>query len=237
MKKRLLTVLCLIFCVLITATACKNTNTECFITGNLKFAKDMNISKMSDYEKDGVKIYETYADNYVFSFIIDCSKVKDFSGTIYFQDKNGEIKYAKTGTLGNNRVVEEYPDYQPGDKIVIKGNNSEIKINIDDFFPGITATEEVKYTSSSSFVYNEKNYKVTDIIKTSGYYIVNFDKKGDDPKNLEPTVYDNNLDKKSGYFINDYKMYITDFLNVENCFYFKFDDSTNVFPIEMNKVS
>ncbi len=239
MKKGILTVLCLIFCIM-TAISCKReVNTERFVTGNLKFAQDMHISKMSDYEKDGVKIYETYADNHVFSFMIDCSKVKDFAGSVYYQDKNGEFKYQHVGHFHNYCYFIELPNYQSGDKIIIKRHNEnmEMKIDIEDFFPGITATEEVRYTSSSSFTYNYKAYKVTDVIKTNGYYIVTFDKTGADPKELHPTIFNHKLDKQSSYFVNDYKMYITDFLNTENCFYFKFEDNVNLFPIELTKVS
>lgn len=237
MKKGILTVLCLIFCIM-TATSCKReVNTKRFVTGNLKFAQDMHISKMSDYEKDGVKIYETYADNHVFSFIVDFSKIKEVVGGPYFKDKNGEFKYNHCRPLEYHRYFYAFPNYQSGDKIILERENGNMEIDIEDFFPGITATEEVRYTSSSSFTYNDKAYKVTDVIKTNGYYIVTFDKTGADPKELHPTIFNHKLDKQSSYFVNDYKMYITDFLNTENCFYFKFEDNVNLFPIELTKVS
>ena len=233
MKKRIACIALLALIVFLT-TSCDLTNLKSFPEGNLKYASEKNMSKFSDFEKDGLKVYETYADSNVFSFIIDLSEVDGFGGTFYLEDKNGTSKYANIGTLGDATYLVYFPKYDETDKLVIVCGTEEMFVQIGEFFPGITAQEEVSYTSGSSFLYKGKHYIVAEVIKTFGYCIVRFNSEGANPKGMNFTVYDHLLKNRSPYFIDDYTMYLTGFMGVEDQLYFKLPNDPDIFTITMN---
>lgn len=232
MKKRIARIALLVLIVLV-ATSCDLVNVKSFPEGNLKYASEKNASKFSDFQKDGLKVYETYADSNVFSFIVDFSGVDGFSGTFYVADQSGNFKYTNIGTLGESVYLVYFPDYNINDNLVIVCKSEEQVVPIGEFFPGITAQEEVHYTSGSTFLYNDELYIVDEIVKTFGYCIVRFNREGADPEGMNFTVYDHLLKNQSPYFIDDYTMYLTHFMGIEDQLYFKLPDDPDVFTIAM----
>ncbi len=231
MKKRLIF---LLICLFIVLTACQKNDKTTFITGNLKLAQENKMSQLSDYEKDIIKINDCYADNDVFSFVMDISKMKQLPSRIKISDSSNNEKFCDIINYNGGKFVITCPDYEEGDRVIVYNDEKTVTAEFSDFFPGITATEEKLYSSESTFLYNKNLYRVCKVTKHFGFYIVEFDRNQSDPKDLKPTVYDNKLENKSSYFINDYKMYLTDFPDLEKCFYFKFDDNPNIMTIEFN---
>ncbi len=233
MKKRIVCIALLMLIVFVT-TSCDMANLKSFPEGALKYAAENNMSKFSDFQQEGFQVYETYADSNVFSFVVDLSGVVGFSGTFYATDQNGNFKYTDIGTLGKSVYLVYFPDYNMSDRLVLVCESEDRAVQIGDFFPGITASEEIHYTSGSTFVYNDKLYVVDEIIKTFGYCIVRFNREGANPDGMNFTVYDHLLKNQSPYFINDYTMYLTHFMSIEDQLYFKLPDNPNVFTIAMN---
>ena len=233
--KKYIVFIVLLMCGVMTVNSCSRSQSRSFTNGNLRYAADMMMSKVSDFKKDGFQVHETYADTEVFSFIADFSGVKDFTGTILICDQNGDTKYFDAGTLGNSTFLINLPNYQMNDQFIIVCEQRNVIVKIEEFFPGITAPEEETYTSESMFIYQDEPYRVEEITKTFGYCMVRFDRESADPAGLNFTVYDHLLENKSAFFIDDYTMYLTDFMSLENCLYFKLPDNPNIFPVLINK--
>ena len=241
MKKVLICILSAL--ITLSLSSCSKANKE-FITGNLKTASDLKVSVSLDYDKNGVKMYEAYADQYVFSFIIDLSAVENNFG-ISFVDTNGNIKYFNAGGLGNNIMHIDYPNYDLQDTLMLgeltRQNgvySSEIEIPLKEFFPGITSKAKTTYDCDGVFLFDDQLYRVDSLVCTDCFYILKFDKNYADPQTINESgisfsFYDTSLENHSSYFIDDYTYYLYDPLKIEGSIYLKIDDRSDIFTINL----
>lgn len=243
MKKRILVIF--IITGILFAPSCSRNNSKEFSYGNLRYASDLGVSSMSDYNKDGIKLYEVYADRYVFSFKIDLAPIMDNFG-IALISKDNEYKYYGANNVGSIWQIN-YPAYNKDDRLIL-GELKEkdgvyygdIEIPLKDILPDLISEQETAYTSGTTFLYNDELFKVDSLIRTDCYCVLKFDKELADPgkinKDGDASVmfYDKDLKNFSSYLYDDYTFYLYDHMIIDNVIYMKVGDY-NMYAIKLDR--